>query len=208
VLAVLLGVHAGADGSVNVGTESSGDTRRHEQRTSGGSGDREALRRFLEEALALSDSFTDRFAAEVWLVDMSGRLSAFVDDPGERLNLLRQVHATATASALPPELVLAVIEVESHFDRFAVSRAGAQGLMQVMPFWKEELGRRGDNLTDTTTNLRYGCRILEFYLQRENGALHRALAAYNGSSGSRRYSERVQRAWSRHWRTTALDWSR
>ena len=104
--------------------------------------------------------------------------------------------------------MLAVIEVESRFDRFAISRAGAQGLMQVMPFWKEELGRRDDNLTDTTTNLRYGCRILEFYLQRENGALHRALAAYNGSSGSRRYSERVQRAWSRRWRTTALDWSR
>ena len=104
--------------------------------------------------------------------------------------------------------MLAVIEVESGFDRFAVSRAGAQGLMQVMPFWKDELGRRDDNLTDNATNLRYGCRILQFYLERHAGALHAALAAYNGSSGSRRYSERVRSAWQQHWRTASLDWSR
>ncbi|MFV0275648.1 MAG: transglycosylase SLT domain-containing protein, partial [Parahaliea sp.] len=60
---------------------------------------------------------------------MSARLARFVNAPGERLRLLRQIHAAATRASLPPELVLAVIEVESHFDRFAVSRAGAQGMM-------------------------------------------------------------------------------
>jgi len=50
------------------------------------------------------------------------------------------VHQQASELNLPPELVLAVIEVESTFDRYAVSRVGAQSLMQVMPFWKEEIG--------------------------------------------------------------------
>jgi len=170
--------------------------------------DRAALRRFLETTIAVSTSFDDRFAAEVWLVDMEARLAPFVPDAQRRLELLRQIHTAAMRADLPAELVLAVIEVESRFDRFAISRAGAQGLMQVMPFWKEEIGRPGDNLTQTDTNLDYGCRILQYYLEREDGALHRALAAYNGSSGSRRYSDKVKSAWRAHWRTAPLDWSR
>jgi soluble lytic murein transglycosylase-like protein len=169
--------------------------------------DREALRRFLETTISVSTSFDDRFAAEVWLVDMAARLAPFLPDAQRRLELLRQIHTAATRAELPPELVLAVIEVESRFDRFAVSRVGAQGLMQVMPFWKEEIGRPDDNLTRNVTNLDYGCRILQYYVERENGALHRALAAYNGSSGSRRYSNKVKAAWRSHWRTAPLDWS-
>jgi len=168
--------------------------------------ERAALRAFLDRTINRADSFTDRYDAEVWLVDMSTRLERFVDTPEARLGLLRMIHAAATRANLPPELVLAVIEVESHFDRFAISRVGAQGMMQVMPFWKNEIGRREDNLTDNRTNLEYGCRILQFYLQREDGDLHRALAAYNGSSGSRRYSNKVYRAWDQHWRTGPLPW--
>lgn len=98
------------------------------------------------------------------------------------------------------------MEVESHFDRYAVSRAGAQGLMQVMPFWKDEIGRPGDNLIQTGTNLSYGCRILQFYLQQEQGQLRPALARYNGSAGSRVYSDKVKTVWQEHWRLTPLDW--
>ncbi|KAA1190121.1 transglycosylase SLT domain-containing protein [Pseudohalioglobus sediminis] len=169
--------------------------------------EREALRSFLEDTISDADSFEDRYDAEVWLVDMSGRLTRFVADPIYRLELLQDIHAAAVQAELPPELVLAVIEVESHFDRFAVSRAGAQGMMQVMPFWKDEIGRPDDNLTLNKTNFAYGCRILQFYLQKENGRLHKALARYNGSVGSRVYSNKVYRAWSRHWRTDPLDWS-
>lgn len=169
--------------------------------------EREALRAFLEQAIATADSFEDRYDAEVWLVDMSARLARFVDDPAHRLELLRDIHAAAVRAELPPELVLSVIEVESHFDRFAVSSAGAQGMMQVMPFWKDEIGRPDDNLTINKTNLAYGCRILQFYLQREKGQLHKALARYNGSVGRRTYSDKVYRAWKRHWRTEPLDWS-
>ena len=166
-----------------------------------------ALRSFLEQTINGADSFEDRYDAEVWLVDMSNRLSRYVKNPEKRLSLLRDIHYAAARAGLPPELVLAVIEVESHFDRFAVSSAGAQGMMQVMPFWKNEIGRPDDNLTATRQNLEYGCRILQFYLQREDNALHRALAAYNGSIGSRKYSDKVYRAWQNHWRTEPLDWT-
>ncbi len=168
--------------------------------------ERAELRDFLESTIVGADSFEDRYDAEVWLVDMSGRLSRFVKDPQQRLQLLRQIHSAAIRAELPPELVLAVIEVESHFDRFAVSRVGAQGMMQVMPFWKDEIGRPDDNLTDNLTNFDYGCRILQFYLKKENGDLHKGLARYNGSVGRRTYSDKVYRAWQTRWRTEPLDW--
>ena len=76
-----------------------------------------------------------------------------------------------------------------------------------LPFWKNEIGRPEDNLTAQKTNLDYGCRILQFYLDRHNGQLHKALAAYNGSGGSRVYSDKVWKAWISHWRTEPLDWS-
>lgn len=169
--------------------------------------ERAELRDFLEQTIVGADSFNDRYDAEVWLVDMSARLARYVKDPQHRLHLLKQIHSAAKQADVPPELVLAVIEVESHFDRFAISRVGAQGMMQVMPFWKNEIGRPDDNLTDNATNFEYGCRILQFYLKRENGRLHKALARYNGSVGRRVYSNKVYRAWQDHWRTTPLDWS-
>ncbi len=168
--------------------------------------EREALRQFLDDTINRASSFEDRFDAEVWLLDMSSRLEPFVADADARLSLLETVHFYARQSDLPPELVLAVIQVESHFDRFAISRVGAQGLMQVMPFWKNEIGRPDDNLTEVHTNLSYGCRILEFYLRQENGRLATALARYNGSAGSRIYTDKVEDAWRRHWRTSPLDW--
>ncbi|TDG12705.1 lytic transglycosylase domain-containing protein [Seongchinamella unica] len=168
--------------------------------------EREELRSFLEATISDADSFEDRYDAEVWLVDMSARLERFIEDPKHRLELLQDIHSAASRADLPPELVLSVIEVESHFDRFAISRVGAQGMMQVMPFWKDEIGRPDDNLTVNKTNFAYGCRILQFYLQRENGHLHRALARYNGSVGRRVYSDKVYRAWRDRWRTKPLNW--
>lgn len=159
----------------------------------------EQLRQFLQQTISQADSFADRFDAEVWLVDMSGRLEPFIKDPQQRLELLRAVHREAKQADLKPDLVLALIEVESSFDHFAISRAGAQGLMQVMPFWKDEIGRPSDNLTDIETNLRYGCRILQFYLQKEKGNWMEALARYNGSYGQYWYPERVMNAWRNRW---------
>lgn len=158
-----------------------------------------ALRRALMQAVSSADSFPDRFDAEVWLLDMSSRLQPWVPDDAQRLELLRLVHAEARRARLSPELVLAVIDVESRFDRYAISSAGALGLMQVMPFWLKELGRPDDNLFDVQTNLRYGCTILRHYLDREKGSLIPALARYNGSYGQVWYPARVTRALSARW---------
>lgn len=157
------------------------------------------LRDLLQRTVNQADSFADRFDAEVWLLDMSTRLTRFIPDNEQRLTLLRLVHAEASKAGLRPDLVIALIHAESHFDRFAISSVGAQGLMQVMPFWKAELGRPQDNLTDNATNLRYGCTILAYYLKRENGNVQRALARYNGSLGQLKYPTKVMGFWYDYW---------
>lgn len=157
------------------------------------------LRDLLQHTVAEAESFQDRFDAEVWLLDMSTRLKRYLPDAQERLSLLRLVHQEASKAGLQPELVLALIHAESGFDRFAISRVGAQGLMQVMPFWKAELGRPQDNLTDNATNLRYGCTILSYYLKREKGNINRALSRYNGSLGKHHYPARVIGYWQDYW---------
>src|SRR5690606_20165997 len=92
-----------------------------------GSEEKHELARFLREAINSSESFADPFDAEVWLLDMATRLERYLPDPQERLYLLKAVHREARQAGLKPDLVLAVIEVESRFDRYAISRVGAQG---------------------------------------------------------------------------------
>lgn len=157
------------------------------------------LRQLLTEAINSSESFDDRFHAEVWLLDMSSRLKRFIKDGNERLNMLKQIHFEATRAKLQPELVLALIEIESHFDSYAISKSGAQGMMQVMPFWLNEIGHADDNLINMKTNLRMGCTILKYYMDMEKNDLHKALARYNGSRGSRVYSNKVLIALRDHW---------
>ncbi len=157
------------------------------------------LRVLLKTAAEEADSFPDKFDAEVWLSDMSTRLAKKVPDPEMRVDLLKQIHHEAIRANLKPEIVLAVIEVESNFNPYAVSRAGAHGLMQVMPFWMKEIGRPGDSLFRINTNLRYGCTILRYYLDKEKGNLFRALGRYNGSLGKWKYPNKVYQAFNRHW---------
>ena len=150
------------------------------------------LREILRRAASEADSFDDHYHAEVWLTDMSARLARQVPDADERLQILRTVHHQATRVSVAPELVLALIDVESNFDRYAISRASALGLMQVMPFWVKEVGHEDKNLLfDVQFNVLLGCRILKYYLDMENGDLVRGLARYNGSLGQRWYADRV-----------------
>jgi len=158
------------------------------------------LRALLIKAIAGSDAFADRFDAEVWLVDMSGRLASTLADPVERIEILRVAHREAARAGLDPQLILSVIQVESNFDRFAISSAGALGLMQIMPFWLDEIGDRGDNLVQIRTNLRIGCTILRYYIDAEHGHLARALARYNGSVDRTWYPSRVFKAWRTRWK--------
>jgi soluble lytic murein transglycosylase-like protein len=157
------------------------------------------LRRLLQQAIETESGFEDRFDAQVWLLDMSQRLEKYVAEPTTRIEMLRRIHYEARRANLEPELVLAVIEVESAFDEYAISVSGARGLMQVMPFWLNEINLSDNNLFRIHTNLRMGCTILRYYMDMEPHDLGRALARYNGSLGSTVYPNRVIEALHRNW---------
>ena len=157
------------------------------------------LRRLLKDAIESDSGFEDRFDAQVWLLDMSRRLEKFVDSPKARIELLKLIHYESRRVGIEPELVLAVIEVESRFDEFAISVSGARGLMQIMPFWLNEIGISDKNLFKIRTNLRMGCTILRYYMDMEPHDLGRALARYNGSLGRTIYPNQVINALHRNW---------
>ncbi|NVK22746.1 MAG: transglycosylase SLT domain-containing protein [Kangiellaceae bacterium] len=159
---------------------------------------------FKQELKSLMESehyFVDKYEAEVWLKDMSGRLAKRAKhiSEKERLTILKLVHKYANAADINPQLVLAVMEVESNFDRFAISVADARGLMQIMPFWKKEIGHPEDSLFDMETNIKYGCYILKLYLEKEKYNLTYALGRYNGSRGRAKYPMKVYAALRKRW---------
>lgn len=97
---------------------------------------------------------------------------------------------------LQPELILAVIAVESTFREDAVSPVGARGLMQVMPrYHPKKIQKIGGakRLFDPESNIFVGAWILEQYLGLSNGDLRQALLRYNGSWGNpkSRYADKV-----------------
>jgi len=105
---------------------------------------------------------------------------------------LQTVWYESSRAALDPTLVLGLMEVESGFRKYAVSSAGAMGVMQVMPFWTRVLGQGEANmLFQWQTNLRFGCVILRHYLKLEDGHLAMALGRYNGSRGQSAYPQAV-----------------
>jgi len=152
--------------------------------------------RVSDQRPALS-SFANSDQEASWLLAKSRLLKKKIEDSKYRDDLLRTIHYEATRAGLEPELVLGLIEVESNFSKYAISRAGARGYMQVMPFWLKLIGRPQDNLFDLRTNLRYGCTILRHYLDVEHGNLFRALGRYNGSLGYISYPNKVKSAWTR-----------
>ena len=163
------------------------------------------LRERLAFHMAEDHASMDVFDAKVWLQVSDQRLQRYLSRQNERLNLLQLVYREAARQSLDPDLVLAVMQIESAFDRYAISRVGAQGLMQVMPFWRLEIGRPQDNLTDVETNIRYGTVILAHYIDVSKGDLVDALARYNGSRGRLKYPEKVIGAWRRTWRNKTRD---
>lgn len=160
---------------------------------------RHSLSAALAERSVPELAFREREDAHKWLFEMSRRLEKRVPDRQQRLELLRTAHFEALRAGLDPQLVLGIIEVESRFRKYAVSRAGARGYMQVMPFWIKLIGTKGDNLFHLRTNLRYGCVILRHYLDMENGDYFRALGRYNGSLGKPDYPRAVLAAWKVRW---------
>ncbi|HEX7813154.1 MAG TPA: lytic transglycosylase domain-containing protein [Burkholderiales bacterium] len=160
---------------------------------------RAALHRSVADQASPRHAFFSREEGAAWLQEMSKRVERQIPDTEERENFLTTVHYEATRAGLDPQMVLGVIYVESRFRKYAVSRAGARGYMQVMPFWVDLIGEETQNLFSLRTNLRYGCTILRHYLDIERGDLYRALGRYNGSLGKSRYPNAVLRAWHDGW---------
>ena len=161
---------------------------------------RAALHHSVADSASPRLAFADEMDGAVWLADMAVRMKKYIANEDTRRDFLVTVHYEATRAGLDPQLVLAVAEVESEFRKYAISKAGARGYMQVMPFWVSLIGDEGHNLFNLRTNLRYGCTILRHYLDIERGNLIRALGRYNGTLGKSKYPNRVQRALARNWR--------
>ena len=148
----------------------------------------------------MQNSFKSPIEAAEWLGEMSRRLSIFIADQNYRIEFLRSVHYESKRAGLDPQMVLALIQVESQFSKYAVSPVGARGYMQVMPFWIKVIGNPNDNLFHLRTNLRYGCVILRHYLDIENGNYFRALGRYNGSLGRAEYPNLIKKAFNSRWK--------
>jgi len=135
--------------------------------------------------LVLSDRSID---APTTVYKVSGTPSYVTTRPAEddgvsedsRYEPLIQEHATRRA--LRPELVRAVIQVESGFNARALSPKGAMGLMQLMPATARSLGV--NNPWDPAQNIRGGTDYLRQLLDEYDGNEELALAAYNAGSGA------------------------
>ena len=156
----------------------------------------------LQRAIAdnpVPTDYANRPDVRPWIDEMSRRLAPRFPDALSRNDFVATVYYEATRAGLDPQLVLGVIQYESNFRKYAISSADARGFMQVMPFWTRTIGTSEHNLFHLRTNLRYGCVILRFYLDIENGDLFRALGRYNGSLGRPEYPTAVFEAMNRNW---------
>jgi soluble lytic murein transglycosylase-like protein len=135
------------------------------------------------------------------IASLSGHIQSRYQIPDHKA---QQIVAAAIRSGethqVEPELILAIIAVESMFRERAVSRVGARGLMQVMPGSHSgkvrQIGGR-HALFDPDKNIHTGAWILADYLDNQSGNLRRALLRYNGSLHLRRsaYPEKVMRVY-------------
>ena len=161
---------------------------------------------------ALASAIADRSAPRLigdpkemqpWLAEMSTRLAKRMPDAEQRTEFLVTVQYEASRAGLDPQLMLAVINHESAFRKYAISSASARGYTQVMPFWVKLIGAPEHNLFHLRTNLRYGCVILRHYLDIEKGDVVRALARYNGSLGKFDYPNAVLSLQENRWKWVA-----
>ena len=162
----------------------------------------DSVRSALSAAIASSappvPEFSDinrRLAYLRWLGATSERLKKRKPDFQTRIEFLQTVWYESKRAGLDTTMVMGLIQVESAFRKFAISRVGARGYMQIMPFWSRVIGD-GDpgKLFHMQTNIRFGCVILRHYLDRERGDTFLALGRYNGSRGRAEYPNAVYAA--------------
>ena len=162
---------------------------------------RVALARAIADARPPQLSFTshaDKASWQSWFDAMSRRLHSRMPDALLRAEFLQTVWYESRRAGLDPAMVMGLIQVESGFRKYAISKAGARGYMQVMPFWTRVIGDgQPSRLFHMQSNLRYGCAILRMYIDMERGNLYLALGRYNGSRGKPDYPNAVRAAWKR-----------
>ena len=147
-----------------------------------------------DAATVTSPSFTEQRKVN----RLSGHIQRkYRVSPAKAEHIVRSAVRNAKQHRLEPEMILALIAVESTFKERAVSRMGARGLMQVMPH-ADHVNTIGGSqqLFDPSKNIEAGSRILVRYLNAHSGNMRRALLSYNGSSSSRSsFPERVMRVY-------------
>jgi soluble lytic murein transglycosylase-like protein len=133
-------------------------------------------------------------------------------DPAEKEHIEAIIQKVSSALDMDPNLIKAVVKAESNYNPKAVSHAGAQGLMQLMPRTAKEMGVKDP--FDPLQNIWGGARYLKSMMNRHGGNLNKALAAYNWGPGNldrhgygngsnlpretRRYIEVVNRNYNRY----------
>ena len=118
----------------------------------------------------------------------------------------RSINKAAGTYNLPPDLIRGVIKAESDFQVKAESKAGARGLMQLMPTTAEELGVKDPY--DIDQNIDGGTRYLKRMMDRFGSDLKKALAAYNAGPGTvERYGGRVPYQETRQYVQRVLEFS-
>jgi hypothetical protein len=160
---------------------------------------RSSLQRALADTAVTRTGLRDPADEAAWLKEMSRRLAKHMPDEAERLEFLTTLHWEASRAGIDPQLMLGLIEVESGFQKYAVSTEGARGYTQVMPYWVSKIGSPDHNLFQLRTNLRYGSIILRHYIDLEGGNLILALGRYNDRRDRQEYPHQVIRTWKNNW---------
>jgi soluble lytic murein transglycosylase-like protein len=130
-----------------------------------------------ESGVLIFTDVPDDSSAEVFASDRK-----VATKPAHKKSYDKIIDSKANKYSVDPSLIKAVIKVESGFNERAVSRKGAKGLMQLMPATAREMGVF--NLFNPEDNIEAGTRYLRYLLEKFDGDLKLALAAYNAGPTS------------------------
>lgn len=142
-------------------------------------------------------------------ISLSGKWPGYSSSSYKNVRYHKQIDYWGKRYDIDPNLIKAIIRAESGFDRYAVSKKGAQGLMQLMPDTAREM--RVSDPFNPEQNIAGGVRYLRKLLKMFNGNLVLSLAAYNAGPGqvkraggvpriteTRRYIQRVLNYYDRY----------